>query len=158
MNKQCFKCRETKPLSKFYAHSHMGDGHLGKCKTCTKRDAAERWGRLRSNPQWLSKERNRCRIKQAKYRELGLAQQATPKSSRKWNHENKHKRKAEQMATYAQRKGLIKEPNACQSCGVSGIELEKHHPDYSKPLEVQWLCTTCHGKTRHKDNYIDVTP
>src|SRR6185436_4391248 len=39
--KTCFKCRQPQPLSAFYTHPMMGDGHLGKCKTCTKRDVAE---------------------------------------------------------------------------------------------------------------------
>ena len=41
--KTCFKCHLTLPLSEFYHHPRMKDGHLGKCKECTKKDVADRY-------------------------------------------------------------------------------------------------------------------
>ena len=36
----------------------------------------------------------------------------------------------------------------CEVCG-STENLERHHPDYSKPLEVQVLCKRCHNAKHH---------
>jgi hypothetical protein len=54
---------------------------------------------------------------------------------------NPEKVKAEQIASAARRRGfLIPEP--CTICGA--LKVDAHHPDYSKPLEVVWLCRKHH--------------
>ena len=40
--------------------------------------------------------------------------------------------------------GELVRPAKCESCG-EGCKPEAHHEDYSKPLDVIWLCKPCHG-------------
>lgn len=39
--------------------------------------------------------------------------------------------------------GKIVKPNHCTRCGLI-CNPEGHHADYSKPLQVIWLCRPCH--------------
>lgn len=47
-------------------------------------------------------------------------------------------------------------PRACSSGHVPGpgVTLFAHHDDYSRPLEIRWLCSTCHGRA-HWNNPTD---
>ena len=61
--KTCFKCNKEKELSDFYKHKQMGDGHLNKCKVCTRDDVNSRKEILSQEEGWLEKERLRHREK-----------------------------------------------------------------------------------------------
>jgi hypothetical protein len=48
--------------------------------------------------------------------------------------------------------GALVRPSQCQACGKSGLKLHGHHNDYSKPLDVEWLCAKCHGAAHRRRN------
>lgn len=55
------------------------------------------------------------------------------------------RRHVQGIAQYAVRRGLLVNPGVCELCG-DVIFCVKHHPEYSKPLVVVWLCMSCHNK------------
>jgi uncharacterized membrane protein (UPF0127 family) len=52
------------------------------------------------------------------------------------------------MVHRAVAKGLLT-PMPCNRCGTN-IHVHAHHENYSKPLEVIWLCAA-HHRERHKE-------
>ena len=61
--KTCFKCGKSKEEDEFYIHPFMTSGRLNKCKECCKEESKEREHRLRNNPEWSEKERERAKEK-----------------------------------------------------------------------------------------------
>ncbi len=62
--------------------------------------------------------------------------------------ERSPQREARYQLNLAVQRGEIVRPTRCTDCGEIR-KLHAHHPDYSRPLFVEWLCTRCHGK-RHR--------
>jgi len=58
------------------------------------------------------------------------------------------KRKASQALHGAVRRGRIMRPSICSECSIPCTP-QGHHEDYSKPLQVIWLCRGCHA-ARHR--------
>ena len=55
--------------------------------------------------------------------------------------------------TYVKRGKIIK--GVCEICGSPNVEA--HHDDYTKPLEIKWLCKL-HHKDYHKTNDLPLFP
>jgi len=62
---------------------------------------------------------------------------------------NREKMRAWSAIGNAVLRGDIEKPLYCSSCDAQE-KLHAHHEDYSKPLEVEWLCHKCHMKV-HAD-------
>lgn len=151
--KQCFKCLEIKPLSLFYRHKQMGDGHLNKCKDCTKRDV--RKNRNDNIDYYREYDKGRANIPsrvfaRTKYQKTDSGKIAANKAKRLYVEKNTIKRAAHLLVNNAIRGGIISKQSICSECGCSG-KIHGHHDDYSLPLVVRWLCARCHSAW-HKEH------
>jgi len=59
--------------------------------------------------------------------------------------EQKKKSNARAYANVYKRRGLLV-PQFCKCGNRNKLNLQMHHTDYDKPLDVTWLCQECHTK------------
>ena len=121
MSKACKKCGNFIPLKGFYRSKRTKDGREGDCKECRKQYDLDR--------------KDEPHRKKMKYESTKRMREKCPE-----------KHRAHQIVKRAVRNGtLVKSPCTCRVEKVLG-----HHEDYSKPLEVIWMCTECHTKLHVK--------
>ena len=153
--KQCFKCKEIKPLSSFYVHKQMGDGYLGKCKECTKQDTKQ--NTLKNKDYYKEYDKKRAMLphrieKRRKYLLTEEGKKARYKATKKYRENNIEHYTANTKVSNAIRDGKLKKLNVCMICGKTNCRIHAHHYDYSKPLEITWICSNCHYRIHHFSN------
>ena len=140
--KICFKCGKERPLSEFYKHKMMKDGHVNKCKPCNKKDVIE--NRLKNLDYYRAYDRKRGNRQPPGYQKFYYENNKEKMMGKqiKWRDDNPVKYYAYTLLSNAVRDGRIKK-QPCENCG-SEDNIHGHHEDYYKPLEVNWLCAGCH--------------
>lgn len=95
--------------------------------------------RNRKNPSFLMKERARARKYRERNKEKGVLRQ------RDYRRKDKIRAKAHRDLSRAVMEKKIIKPEHCQLCGKNK-PLDGHHNDYTKPLQIVWVCRLCHRK------------
>lgn len=135
MEKPCFKCARRLPIEQFYRHPAMVDGRLGKCKQCTRLDVQANYSANREEKRRLERERYQRR------------KESMRRAAESRKHDRPDKYMAQRMLVAAVASGFLR-ALPCEVCGDK--KTDGHHEDYSKPLDVRWLCRT-HHQRRHAE-------
>jgi hypothetical protein len=151
--KTCFKCKVKKPLKEFYRHAQMKDGHLNKCIECTKSDTRKNLIANREYYRQYDKARaslpHRVSARKA-YRKTEAGKAAVYAAHKRYYSKFPGRKNARQIVSNALRdKKLFRQP-----CIICGERSEAHHPDYSRPLDVIWLCNKCHRQAHEMANEL----
>lgn len=137
--KICARCGQPKPLSEYYKHPKTADGLLGKCKPCHRSDVkANRKAKI---DYYRAFDRKRGNRQLAEYQQNYIA-------------DHPERRAANIVVGNAVRDGRLIKPEACWSCG-STFHIVGHHPDYSRPLDVCWMCQACHKQLHDEAERLD---
>lgn len=169
MKKICKKCGQSKALDEFYKSK------LSRCKACVKADhkayrateagkasvaaSRKRWDKNNPDHKKRWAKENASKVRKAG-REWA---RRNPEASKRWQVENPEKAakakanwrkgnpkkyRAHIAINNAVKLGKVQKPSTCQSCkkDIPSRRLQAHHDDYSKPLDVRWLCAPCHNQ------------
>jgi len=129
--KVCSRCKTLKPITAFHRRKKNGLLRVPHCKECQQR-LCDQYRSTENGKQVIRNHfKKRYRLKKQEYIEKANKRAA----------ENPEAVSAEAKARYAVRKGIILK-KSCEKCGQKKAEM--HHSDYSKPLDVTWLCRSCH--------------
>ncbi len=138
--KQCSKCLEIKPESDFYKDTRTKDGLKCQCKKCHCKTTVA----TRNKENARKCNRDYMRRRRIEHPDIVRAHD----KEREQRRPNDEKKRARMLLNIAIRDGRVRKPVCCQECGKNGM-IYGHHPDYSLPYDVEWLCSECHGK-RHR--------
>ena len=72
-----------------------------------------------------------------------VAQRAHADAAFRYRLRNPEKVNARETVKKALRAGVLHRPGRCGHCGIE-CKPEASHSDYSRPLDVEWLCRPCH--------------
>lgn len=146
--KACRKCSAVLPVSDgFYANDKT-------CKEC--RRFQSRQNRLRRLDYYQAYDRARSSspdrvLAREEYARTARGRRAANRAKKAWTERNPVKRLANNALNNSVRDGVLSKKSICEECGKTNCRIEGHHDDYSKPLEVRWLCSACHREW-HKVN------
>lgn len=149
LTKICYRCKKKKPLTEFIQFKNgVNKGYWKSyCKECDK-ILLKQYKKLypkekvkQNNKRYYAKHINQVRKMQREYSRK-LFKDKSRKITRKKS--EKYRQLIISEVRQAVKLGKLKKPIYCRCCGRNK-PLQGHHKDYSKPLDVIWLCASCHG-------------
>jgi len=138
MDKKCGGCNEIKLDKDFSKDKNSKDGLCFYCRACRKTINTSRKNYYR---EYYRDNREKFKENYQNYIKFPENKIKQTESSIKWAKANPEKVRASRQLRYAIKYNKIKK-KPCEVCGDQNTQ--GHHEDYSKPLDVVWLCRLHH--------------
>jgi len=144
----CKDCKEEKDINLFSKNNTYKSGYSSTCKACHAKKTREyrrtekgRKAHLESLKKYQKTEAYKKSRKKYEMSEQGREKRREHAEQHRQRHPEK--KKCREITYCAIKKGdLIRKP--CEKCGNKKVQA--HHDDYSKPMDVRWLCVKCHNE------------
>lgn len=136
----CPTCGRWLPRRDYYARVRSWNGIGTQCRKCHSA------GNVRTRDKDRARETRREAMERARARDPEKYRERDRVASR--TRPCTPQREARYQLNLAVKRGEVMRPTRCTDCGEER-RLHAHHPDYGRPLYVEWLCTRCHGR-RHR--------
>lgn len=167
--KTCYRCGKDKVAdsTNFRKNNQKKDGLNPTCKECVlkkerkkyderNKNIRKRWSedlefresRMNSAKQWKSNNKEaQLKWRREYYEDNKKEIFDDVRKFRKNNPEESNAiNRAGSAVNRALKSGLISRPDKCSWCNRSDYRIEAAHHDYDLPLDILWLCKSCHGK------------
>lgn len=151
MKKTCRQCGVEQRVMDFYRHPNGADGFMAICKACHRANVKS--NRAANVDYYREFDRARANLPQRVEARQEYAQTSQGKAAHKRAIRVQRERRPLQRAARVAVGNALRDGRLTrQPCEVCGHEkAQAHHDDYSKPLDVRWLCTTHHAEW-HRHN------
>jgi len=105
------------------------------------KEARKRW--VKANPE---------KVKRHKENDYKHNRERYIERNAEYSKNNRLVRRAHSRIYFLVKNKRIEKPTVCSLCGKNEDKIQGHHEDYSKPLEVIWVCVKCHRAIHSNTN------
>jgi|SRR5208283_420346 len=168
--KLCSRCKKIKPVSEFYRNLKSKDGlryeckecqsnyrkiysqlfkeHIAKVKKAYDQSEAGKKRKAKFMSKYYSTEKGKETIKKNSRNSYYKRKDKVIEHIKNYQANNPLKHQVHIIVMRELRNGILIK-GLCEGCG--SIKVDAHHDDYSKPLDIRWLCRS-HHRLWHKEH------
>jgi hypothetical protein len=150
MTHTCKVCGVTSDAAEFYK------GVTSRCKECHKikvrENRAEKIEYYRAYDAYRYQSDPRVKKRHKRYQGTDAGKASMSAARKKYARENVEKIAANTILNNRVRDKKVWKPHYCEVCSRDDTVIHGHHHDYAQPLNVIWVCPSCHVALHNRES------